>query len=171
MLIAMGALAAGCLALGFGHVWAIERLISPVLPEPEEAYHFATHVNWTLVIISVVTLALAAIDHYVGFKKTGRGIEAADHIHYAPGLHQVYALAERKAFDPYVQVGRVVKGYAAWSLKVNDAISWFYDECVPRAVGALSSVVKWAHNGSQSRYVIWSLVGAALVAAIYLMSI
>ncbi|NLG25878.1 MAG: NADH-quinone oxidoreductase subunit L, partial [Clostridiales bacterium] len=170
MLIPMAALAAGCVALGLSHAWAVGNLFMPALGHAQEAGHIGG-TNWTLVIISLAVMALAVVDHIAGFKKTGKGIEAADHIHYAPGLHAVYNLAERKAFDPYVQVGRLVKGYARISLAVNDAISYFYDACVPRAIAALSGVVKWAHNGSQARYVLWSLFGLALVAAIYLWSV
>ena len=63
----------------------------------------------------------------------------------------------------------VVTIYSSFLQRAYDEI--LHDVCVPRAIAALSGVVKWAHNGSQARYVLWSLFGLALVAAIYLWSV
>ena len=72
--------------------------------------------------------------------------------------------------DPYPIARTVFRFYANVSLKVNDAISWFYDVAVVWFVGALSSLVKRAHNGSQSRYVLWVLLGVVIVIAIFALS-
>ncbi len=77
---------------------------------------------------------------------------------------------EKTRFDPYPAAARLVKTYSNLSLTVNDAISWFYDVAVVRFIGFLSTLVKQAHNGSQSRYVVWVLAGAAVVVAIFVLS-
>lgn len=174
MLVPMIVLAVSCLALGVGRFPIIRNFLSPVLEATaggiEHAEHLGEHTNWMLVGISVAVMALAFLDHWLGFKKTGKGLEAADHIHYAPGLHTVYNWAEKKYFDPYFVLGHVGNAYAVACLWLNNGISWIYDEGIPRVAGACSKAVKWAHNGSQSRYVVWSLVGTALIAAIYLLT-
>ncbi len=72
--------------------------------------------------------------------------------------------------DPYPALARAFKGYGNVSLTVNDAISWFYDVAVVWFVGALSGIVRWAHNGNPSRYVLWVLAGVVLVIAIFSLS-
>ncbi|MCE5236025.1 MAG: proton-conducting transporter membrane subunit [Clostridiaceae bacterium] len=171
MLVSMVALAALCLGLGIFHKPVIMGLISPTLTHFEEAEHFATHTNWLLVTISCAVLALAALSHFFGYKKTGKGLSAADHFHDAPVLKNVYGLAEKKYFDPYYVGGFAIKAYANASLYINNMISLFYDKAIPRFTGALSGAVKEAHNGNQARYVGWVLFGMVLLAAMFLLFI
>ncbi len=171
MRVPMLLMAAACLALGFGQSYVVNHLLSPVLGSHLAAgEHVGGHTNWLLVGVSVFLLLLACLDHYRGFKKTGKGVEAADHFHHAPGLRQVYDMAEKKYFDPYEQSKRAINGYAAVSLKINDAISWVYDKAIPGIAGGLSLLIRGAHNGSQSRYVLWVLGGVVIAAGIFLLS-
>lgn len=163
-------MAAACLVLGFGQSIVVNHLLMPVLGDHFPGAHVGGHTNWLLVGISVCLLLLACFDHYRGFKKTGKGVEAADHFHYAPVLHTIYDWAEKKYFDPYEQARGLITGYANISLRVNDAISWFYDVFVVRLVGGLSALVRRAHNGSQSRYVVWVLAGMVITVALFLLS-
>ncbi len=169
MLVSMAVLAIACIGLGVFHKPVITGLVAPTLTGYEEAEHFASHVNWLLVAISSVVLALAALSHAFGYKKTGKGLSAADHFHDAPVLKTIYGLAEKKYFDPYYVGGFVIKAYADASLWVNNTISRFYDETVPRFTAALSGLVRAAHNGDQSRYVVWILFGMALMAALFVL--
>jgi hypothetical protein len=77
---------------------------------------------------------------------------------------------DRTKADPYPAAASFIKGYSNVSLVVNDAISWFYDVGVVAFVGFLTSLVSKAHNGSQSRYVLWVLVGSVAVIAIFALS-
>ena len=172
MLVPMAILAVACLALGFMKDFMISHVLTPILGEAAEAgEHIGGHTNWLLVGISVASLLLAAFDHFRGFKRTGAGLSAADHYHDAPVLRTVYGWAQKKYFDPYHLGGHVIRGYASVSLKINDGISWFYDVAVVRFVGLLSSLIKRAHNGSQSRYVFWVLGGVLIASAIFIMSL
>jgi NADH-quinone oxidoreductase subunit L len=89
MLIPMIALALGCLGFGLGNSWVLGSVLKPALGSAGEA----AGTNWLLVGISVCVLALAFADHLFGFKRSGSGIKSADHIHYAPVLSGVYAMA------------------------------------------------------------------------------
>ncbi len=166
MLIPMVLLAAACLGLGFFATPLINHVLSPLLGPGVEAV--GGHTNWLLVGISAGLLLLAVFDHLRGFKKTGRGIESADHFHHAPVLHRLYDLAEAKKFDPYEMSRGWMNAYGTICLKINNGISYFYDELIPRAVGFLTGLIKKAHNGSVSRYVWWVLAGLILTVAVYL---
>ncbi|MCL2513727.1 MAG: complex I subunit 5 family protein [Oscillospiraceae bacterium] len=165
MLAPMLAMSVFCLALGFGNSFVINRVLQPVLHIEE---HITGHTNWLLVGISAGLLLLAALDHFRGFKKTGKGIESADHYHHAPVLRTVYNMAEKKYFDPYEVSTGLIKNYGNISLKINDGISWFYDVFIVGAVEKLSGLLKRAHNGNQARYVIWILGGVVVIALLFL---
>jgi hypothetical protein len=85
-------------------------------------------------------------------------------------LDDTLAWLETTHCDPYPAAARFMKDYGAISLKANDAISWFYDVAVVWFVGALSGIVRRAHNGSPSRYVLWVLAGVVIVIAIFSLS-
>jgi len=165
MLAPMLILSAACLAFGLGQSFVVNKLLAPFLGEANLIKHI--HTNWPLVGISAASLILAFLDHMRGYKKTGRGLKAADHYHYAPGLKQIYALAEKHWFDPYFVARYVINGFSGVSLKINDAISWFYDIFVPRFVSMFTYAVKKAHNGSPSRYIIWILCGVIIIFAAF----
>ena len=149
----------------------IGTLMQPVLGAKAPAEIIGSHANWALIGISVAVLALALLDHYLGFKKEGSGVRAADHFHHAPILRSIYDMAEKKYFDPY-QAGRIMmRGFASLSLRINDGISWFYDVFLVRLFSLLSAGIRRIHNGSQTRYLGWILVGIAAVAAVFILSL
>jgi NADH-quinone oxidoreductase subunit L len=162
MLIPMTVLALACLVLGLGKNFMVGQVLGPD--------GIAVGTNWMPAGISVAILLLAVWDHFRGFKKTGAGFSSADHYRGAPVLKTVYGWAEKGYFDLYCMGGHLIRSYATLSLKINDGISWFYDVAVVRFVGWLSILVKRAHNGSQSRYVLWILTGVAAVTAMFLLS-
>ncbi|HWR23170.1 MAG TPA: proton-conducting transporter membrane subunit [Feifaniaceae bacterium] len=170
MLIPMIALAAGCVlaAVFQGRLIA---LFKTFLPEMEHLQEAGAHTNYVLAGISAAVLALAVLSHRLGYKKTGRGISAADHFHYAPGLHQIYDLAEKKVFDPYYVFGLLGKGYCAAALAVNNGISWFYDTAVVRFTGWVSAGIRKRHTGSIAAYLVWTVLGVAFISAFLLISL
>ncbi len=172
MLAPMALLALACLAMGALRGPIITGLLTPALGLANAGGEpVGLDTNWLLVGISAVTLLLAVLDHYLGFKKTGSGLKAADHFHDAPVLRDAFRLAERGAFDPYRIGGTAIRGFARVSLIVNDAISWFYDVLVVRVVGFFSALIRAAHNGSKTLYLGWTLAGVVIVACIMLASL
>ena len=129
-------------------------------------YRIALYESWLSLILSVVALigAIFAVSGVTGLIRAGRDGEKS-----VPSfdLGRAQAWLDRTRCDPYPAARAAFKGYAKVSLTVNDAISWFYDVGVVWFVGFLSGLVKKAHNGSQSRYVLWVLAGAVVVIAIF----
>ena len=172
MLIPMVTLALGCLAAGFFRLDIIGNLLQPALGAAGVTGEvIGAQTNWLLVGISVAVLTLAIADHWMGFRKTGSGLKAADHYHNTPVLEKIYGLAQQGAFDLYHVGGYAVRGFANLALIVNNGISWFYDVLVVRVVSAISAVIRRAHSGTKTLYLGWTLTGILLVAAIILASI
>ena len=157
-------LAALCLFFGVGFAFPIREFVQPVLGLRLEGHDF-THFHFNIVLVggTVVALALAIINHFFGVKKTGNGLGAVDHVHYAPGFHQVYDAAEKRYFDPYnwaKNIGRVV-AYIGWG--IDRGVDFFFSKVIPFVAAGISWYIRALHNGSHAAYLAWSLVGLALV--------
>ena len=126
--------------------------------------------SWPGLILTVVALfgAIFSVAGILGLIRAGRGDSPNAEPFFDLGVAQVWL--DRTLADPYPAAASFIRRYADVSLKVNDAISWFYDVGVVWFIGFLSSLIKRAHNGSQSRYVIWVLVGSVAVIAIFALS-
>ena len=158
-------LAALCLFFGFGNVFPLREFIQPVFGEHLLHGHDYSgfHPNWLLIGGTLVALALAIFNHFYGVKKTGSGLGAVDHVHYAPGFHQVYDAAEKRYFDPYnwaKNVGRVI-AYIGWG--IDRVVDFFFSKVIPFAATGISAVIRSLHNGSHVTYLAWSLAGLVLV--------
>ena len=168
MLVPMIILSAACLTFGFCKSWVIANLLQPVLGNLIPAGEtIGAKTNWVLVSISVVVLALAVLDHFYGAKKAGSGLKAADHFHYAPGLHSVYDMAEKKYFDPYHVGGFAVRGFATLSMWVNDGISWIYDVLIVRILDLISLGIRKVHSDTHAAYLVWALAGGVVMTIIF----
>lgn len=166
MLVPLVVLASGCVLFGVYNPLPLQGLIEPVLGgELEHSFAGLPH-NWLLAAISVVVLCLAVANHFYGVKKSGKPIGASDHIHYAPGLKPVYALAEVGKLDPYYLCGKLVDGLSLALATVDRAIDWFYMRLVTGFATSLANGINVSHTGKHWLYVLWVLVGAAAVAFI-----
>ena len=167
MLIPMIAIAAGCILFGVYNTLPLKYLIEPALKNVIGDETFAGFPkNITTVILSVVGLILASLNHFYGVKKARTVLGALDHIHYAKGLKTVYEMAEKRYFDPY-DIGMFIVGKAAKVLfYVDRGIDWFYSIFIVSVVRYLSHIIKKAHNGSHIRYIIWALFGIVLIIVI-----
>lgn len=121
-----------------------------------------------LVIISVCVLLLALADHIYGCKKTGKPINAADHIHYAPVLKQIYSAAEKGRFDPYNWINGIAQGFSFVCVKIEQGVSFVYDKAIPGIVKKTGDMLHRADNGSLSRYLAGVLLGVVVAAVILL---
>ena len=166
MLIPMILISVGCLLFGVWNALPLKTLIEPVLGAKMAGETFAGHINWLLTSISMVVLLLALLNHFYGAKKTRSGLGAVDHIHYAPGLKQVYSLAESGKIDPY-NVGAVIVGALAKLLYWMDrGVNWIYDGLSVNTAKAAAKGVSKAHTGSHWLYILWIILGVALISAL-----
>ena len=173
MLIPMIIIALGCVVFGVYNSLPLHALIQPILsPERLEGHNFAGWpANTILVVITVIVLVAAFLNHRFGVKKKGSGLEAIDHIHYAPVLHIIYDKAEKRFFDPYnigLKAINVISEIAWWC---DRAIDWIYDTLVVKVTYACTRQIRKAHTGNYATYLVWSLVGFLLVAVFLLQSV
>ena len=165
MLLPMIIIAAVCILFGVYNTLPIDRIIAPILGgHVLEGHKFSgLPANMFLVLMTFIVLAAAVLNHLYGVKKSGKAIGAADHIHYAPVMHGLYDRAEKKLFDPY-EIGLKLANVAARILYGLDRfVDWFYEVFTVRITLLFTSLIKWAHSGNISNYVIWSLVGSIVV--------
>ena len=164
MLLPMLVIAAACIFFGVHNSWPLRNLIQPVLGARLEGHDFA---GWPhsmrLVWLTVAVLAGAIMNHIAGATVYGSGINAVDHIHYAPLLKPIYEQAERRAFDPYEIMLDVAAFIARGAWSVDRAIDWVYNRLAVGAAMLGSTFLKLLHTGDYALYVAWALAGAAIV--------
>jgi NADH-quinone oxidoreductase subunit L len=164
MLLPMIVIASACVLFGIYNTLPINHLIQPIIGHRAEGRGFA---GWptsaALVIITLLVLAGALLNHWFGVRKYGKGIKAVDHIHHAPGLAQVYDKAEKKYFDPY-DIGLKIVGWVSQlAFWCDRGLDWIYDNLIVNVTYVFTNALRWIHNGNFVNYLIWSLFGAALV--------
>ena len=115
----------------------------------------------------VLTLAAFLIGIKIQ-KKTGSALHSADHIHYAPGAKQLYALAESGKLDPYNWLTSAVSGFSRLCMQIEKGVSWVYDKGVPGLVRGVSSLLHRAVNGSLTRYLVLAAAGLVCIAIVFL---
>jgi len=167
MLVPMIFIASVCVVFGVWNYLPLNNLIKPILGEERLAGHeFGP--NTMLITVTVIVLIGALLHHLFAAKVNGSGYKASDHIRHAPFLEGVYTKAEKRWFDPYDVGMKIVRGVSRFGWWIDRGIDWLYEDFAVRVATGLSSVIKLAHTGSYSMYVVWSLIGA-LFAVIMLM--
>jgi NADH-quinone oxidoreductase subunit L len=164
MLFPMLVIAGMCVLFGFWNALPLHGLIQPILGEKLEGEDFA---GWPktamLVILTVVTLGGAILNHIWGVRASGSGLGAVDHIHHSPGLAGIYNKAERGVFDPYNWGVWAANKLSKVAWRLDRLVDWIYDRAAPGVSGWLSRGIRAAHNGDYSMYIVWSLAGAIMV--------
>lgn len=163
-------LAALCVLFGLWNTLPLNGIFNPILHGSGLETEAFTGLpgNWALAALSIAVLLLALANHGYGVKRTGKGLGAVDHIHYAPGLKQVYNAAEKRRFDPYDIGMAVMRGFARVLFWIDRGIDWFYNKAVAGIVFAFSWLVRKPHNGTHWMYILWALGGTVLVGVIFL---
>lgn len=164
MLIPMAAIAVTCVIFGIWNSFPLTKLIQPILGARLEGNNFANwHANPAIVGVTILVLIAALLNHLYGVRRTSSGLKAVDHIHYAPGLRTIYKNAEKGRFDPYNIGMKFADVFAHLSSACDKAIDWVYDDFVPAATGAMSVLIRSAHDGSYRTYIIWSIAATAIM--------
>ena len=155
-----------CVLTGIFNRLAHTLLLQPALGYTESFSGWPE--NWVLVALSAAALLIALLDHLYGKKKAGSALKSADHIHYAPGVKQVYALAESGKLDPYNWLVSAVNGFSSACAWVEKGVSWVYDKGVPGLVRGASGLLHRGVTGSLTRYLALVVAGVVCVAALFL---
>ena len=162
MLVPMIVIAAVCVVFGVWNYLPLNDLIKPILGEERLTGHeFGP--NSMLITITVIVLVGALLHHLFAAKVNGSGYKASDHIRHAPFLEGIYTKAEKRWFDPYDVGMSIVRGVSRLGWWIDRAIDWLYEDFAVQVAKGLSSMIKLAHTGSYSMYVVWSLIGVLFV--------
>lgn len=164
MLIPMIVIAALCVLFGIWNFLPLNQFIQPILGARLEGHNFAGWpTNSTIVIVTAAILIAALLNHLYGVKRTGSSLKAVDHIHYAPGLREIYGAAEKGRLDPY-NMGMGSAGvFAACCRTCDRAVDWIYNVFTPAATGAITLAIRNLHDGSYKTYIIWSIASTAII--------
>ncbi|MFA5143090.1 MAG: proton-conducting transporter membrane subunit [Candidatus Omnitrophota bacterium] len=170
MLTPMIIIAGACILFGVYNALPLKFLIQPILgPERLAGRNYSGFpANAMLVIISLAVLMGAFLNHIYGVKKTGKGIGAVDHIHYAPVLGWIYSRAEEGYFDPYNIGFSIINFISSIAARADKAIDWVYNSLIVTVTDQTALTIRRMHSGSYPLYILWSL-GAAVLVIIFLM--
>jgi len=164
MLVPMMALAGICVIFGINAKIPLSMLIEPALANTfavPDHHLWGFHIN-TLFFVILGVLALAVLNHWYGLRRFGRAQKAADHIHHAPVLGSIYAMAEAKVFDLYEQ-GMKAVFMMGRGLFVLDRVLDFLTDTLPQAVaGFFAGLSSKMHSGELPHQIGWALLGFVL---------
>ena len=165
MLIPMLAIAAGCILFGVAYPLPINNLIVPIIGSKLAAgHHFAGFPqNKFLVVMTVLALAAAWLNHIYGVRKSGKGVGASDHIHYSPLLLPIYQRAENRFFDPYDIGLKVIQGISRVAWWIDRANDWLFNVLAVQTALFFSRSIRELHDGSFSTYMAWAALGTILM--------
>lgn len=170
MLVPMIVIASICVLFGLYHQLPLNEFIRPILGERGFAEHESSN-GFMLIAVTIFVLLLAVLHHLIAAKTMGGGLHASDHIRHAPALTTVYDKAEKGRFDPYNGALAIIQGVANLGQRFDRFIDSLYNGLSVRLAYALSAGIRRAHTGNYSLYVVWALLGVALVLAFMRMSL
>jgi NADH-quinone oxidoreductase subunit L len=170
MLVPMVVIAGICVLFGLFHQWPLNEFIRPILDE-QKLGSAESSANGMLIALTVIVLIGALLHHLFAAKTMGGGLHASDHIRHAPLLSAAYDQAEKGHFDPYNLALAVIQWVAGLGYQCDRAIDSIYNGLSVRLAYVLSRGISLAHTGNYSLYVVWILLGVAMVLAFMRMSV
>jgi len=160
MLVPMIIISGICVIFGVFNWLPVNNLIKPIVAGHLEIGHHVGALSMKLVVITAIILVGALLNHLYGVKKTGSGLKALDHIHYAPILSWIYVKAEKGYFDPYnigLKFADLVSGIA---LFFDRFVDFIYEKLSVWLAFGFSRLIRSMHTGNYSRYLWWCLLGS-----------
>ena len=173
MLAPMLVISSVCVLFGVYNALPLKGVIQPIVGldrlKGDDFSGFPANIK--IVIITLIVLIAAMLNHLFGVKAGGSGIKAADHIHYAPGLSIIYDKAEKRFFDPYIIGIKIVGVLAKITWWIDRRINWFYDVTTVKVTYGFINGIRRLRFGNYSGYLAWSLAGMFLVVLFLMFSI
>lgn len=165
MLFPMLVIALLCIIFGLYNYLPLKFLIQPILAQTRFQEHdFADlQMNIKLVLITIIVLLAAGLNHLWGVRTKKNAIKAVDHIHYAPVLSLIYERAEKKYFDPYEIGLKIADKAARFAFYCDRTIDWLSDGLIVKTTEAITCNLRRLSTGNYSVYLAWSLLGLGLV--------
>ncbi len=162
MLIPMIAIALGCVFFGIFNYLPIEKIIQPIAGAERVQGHVFSGVpsNIMIIVITLVVLVLAVLNHLFGFRTMGSALRAVEHIYHTPVLSDAYLRVEEEKSDPYVVGRRILRWASGIAYRIDRGTDWIYGDMAKNMAFALSGRLRSLQNGNYSYYIILSLVGA-----------
>ena len=165
MLIPMIAIAALCVLFGVWNSLPLKLFIQPILGQERlggRDFSGMPH-NSLLVVITIMVLLGALLNHRYGVKKHGSGLKAAEHIHHAPVLSYIFNKAENGYFDPYNIGLNISYGFSKVAFLFDRAIDWVYNVFIIKVSKVFTAAARSLNDGSYKSYIIWSLLATGAV--------
>ncbi|MBF0544683.1 MAG: NADH-quinone oxidoreductase subunit L [Candidatus Riflebacteria bacterium] len=164
MLLPMIFLASLCIFLGIKNeipVSAIELVLGK--DRIGDLHFFGWPHSHLLVGLTAGAILLAIINHIFGVIRSGSGLKASDHIHYAPILHDVYDLAEKKCFDPYEIFLDFIDGLSVILFAMDRFLDFVLEGIIAGTTNMISGLIRNLHTGNYSTYLLWSVFGGMIL--------
>jgi formate hydrogenlyase subunit 3/multisubunit Na+/H+ antiporter MnhD subunit len=174
MLIPMGVIAGFCVLFGVWNELPIKSVFYPVLSRFIDEAGIIPHGNapqTLLIVISVIVLGLAILNHFFGVFRTKSGVGALDHISHAPVMKSIYAGAEKRYFDPY-EWGRYVMRFVARFLSLIDkGFDYVVTGLTAKFVEVSGSVLRVVHSGNHRSVLAWAFIGILTIAVFIMIGV
>jgi NADH-quinone oxidoreductase subunit L len=169
MLVPMIVIAFFCVLFGVYNTLPLNHLIQPILGTARLAGHNFAGLpsNVLLIVMTFIVLIAAYLNHRLGIRRTGKGIDAADHIHHAPVLAAIYDKAEQRYFDPYDIGLKVVNVISKIAYAIDRSIDWLYNTLTVQVTYAFTAGIRKLHTGNYSTYLLWSLAGVVVIVLLF----
>lgn len=172
MLLPMIVIAFLCILFGVFNFLPLNHLIQPIVGERLEGHNFSGFpTNMKIVVITLIVLIGAFLNHIFGVKSKGSALKSVDHIHYAPILSGIYDKAEKGLFDPYNIGLKVVKIISGITWGCDRAIDWLYNNFVVGLAFMFTNRIRRMHSGNYSVYLVWVILGALFVTMFLIFSV
>jgi len=164
MLLVMIVIAAGCVFFGLNRAYPLGVFIQPALEGKIAGHDFTTLMpSPKLVIVTLIVLFVALINHIMGYKMKGSGLKAVDYIHDAPILSKVYGAAEKRYFDPYDSGLSIINWFSKILFRLDRKIDWVYSTGLPAGVNAAAKKLRELHSGNYAAYLSWAIAGLCII--------
>jgi formate hydrogenlyase subunit 3/multisubunit Na+/H+ antiporter MnhD subunit len=157
MLVPMSALAAICI---LSSAAAFQNGLRPISGMVLNGTDYDGGPHFTVsIIIYMLMLLTAVLDHIYRCKRMGGSIEAVQHIRYKSPLRIFYGYTETYASDPYNQLILLFTWFSKLAFKVERAINFIFDVLLKKAAMSIASGIHKLANGLLSRYITLALLG------------